>query len=437
METESDNFLSALSGNADLNNAFTAEDSLFIQNKLWELLGSRVENFTMGDSGSVRVETARELLMSICYVVGLNFESGMPLNTVRARLINEDLNELFKAGLEKVKSKISAGEALLEKAVVSSPAVEIDAYKQTLKEIGSFFKRYHYHHFAHEIPCMIDYPLAHPVSETLLGIDYICDYLRRVIIENDFCGRFNAAAASLLLKSVCPDYKENLLNMYETIAFSAIALTLINGDIHSLDITERGREKLFQLLCACREDEMPLKLEAASTALCADLDISDPDAKEYLRETAAALHARLKAVSQLKQIDVIFPPPYRERTAEKSSATYIDSAPMDDEKLRALIDEITSCRHVTDKIALLKQSAKSLSDFVEILNICFWDDERIALYKTLDKAEIELLLFYVSRKQKRHPEWKSETGWENCLFDFTKKHRTRQARPDDAGETGV
>lgn len=432
MEGESDIFLSVLSGDADLNGALTAEDSMVIQNKLWELLGRRVENFTMGDSGSVRVETARELLTSICYTIGLNFESGAPLHTVRARLIDEDLNELFKAGLEKIKSKVITGEALLEKAVVSSPAVEIDAYRQTMKEIGLFFKRYHYHHFAHEIPCMIDYPLAHPVSETLLGIDYICCYLRRIIIENDFCGKFDAAAVIVLLKSVCPDYKENLLNIYDTVAFSAIARALINGDIWSLDITERGREKLFQLLCVCREDEMRSKLESASAALCADLDISDPDAKEYLRETAAALHARLKAVSELKQLDVIFPPPYRERTATKRTARYIDSAPMDDEKLRALIDEISSCRYVTDKIALLKQNAKSLRDYVEILNICFWDDERTALIKTLDAAEIELLLLYIRRKRKRHPEWKSETGWENCLTDFAEKAiRERQARPDD------
>lgn len=432
MEAENDNFLSVLSGNSDIS-SLTDEDSLSIQNKLWELLGKRVENFTMGDSSSVRVETARELLTSICYTIGLNFESGVPLNTVRARLTDEDLNELLKTGVEKVKLKVSAGEALLKKAVVSAPAVEIDAYRQTLTEIGSFFKRYHYHHFAHEIPCIIDYPLAHPVSETLLGVDYICAYLRCVIIENDFCGRFDVSAVVLLLKSVCPDYKENLLNIYETAAFSAIALALINGDIHSLEIKESDREKLYQSICTYQEDEMRSKLETAVSALCADLDISDPDAKEYLRETAAALYARLKAVSELKQLEVIFPPPYVERAVKNTAVTYIDSAPMDDEKLRVLIDEITSCRYVTDKITLLKQNAKSLRDYVEILNICFWDDECDALYQTLDEAEIELLLRYIRQKQKRRPEWRSETGWEKGLIE--KSRRLRQAHPDNPGET--
>lgn len=43
------------------------EDRELIKLKFWILLGKRIERYTMGDSSSVPVEIAEELLKSICF----------------------------------------------------------------------------------------------------------------------------------------------------------------------------------------------------------------------------------------------------------------------------------------------------------------------------------------------------------------------------------
>jgi hypothetical protein len=93
---------------------------------------------------------------------------------------------------------------------------------------------------------------------------------------------------------------------------------------------------------------------------------------------------------------------------------------MADEKLRALIDEIASCRHVSDKVAMVRQNVKSMRDLLEILNVCFWGDECAALFKALDGAERALLKEQIRARKKRDPDWKPESGWEERFFDYTK-----------------
>ena len=70
------------------------------------------------------------------------------------------------------------------------PLIRNVALRDTLENIGEFFKRYDYRSMAHEIPCSIDYPLCHQVEESTPGIDYIEEYLSRLLIEIEFLGRF-------------------------------------------------------------------------------------------------------------------------------------------------------------------------------------------------------------------------------------------------------
>ncbi len=422
------NFLSVLSQH-NLVNLMTPAEALKIQAKLWDILAKRAESYTMGGSSSVRVETAQELLKSAGFVIrhGMNaiderhgVDGETAPETVKARLLAEEYDTLFKAGLNAIELLVKEGEALLETVVSTATAVENTAYHDTIKEIGVFFKRYHYHHFAHEIPCVIDYPLAQPVDEALLGIDYINDYLRRLIIENTFCSRFEAESIGLLLRSISPDYKHNLLNFYESVAANAIALTLCKGVVDALDITQNDTEKLIALFSPWQEKRWASELQAASSALCSALDITDSAAINYLTKTISDIRPRLQQGVETKQLHVVFPSLYRESEGKKPAVTYIDGALMDSEKLRGLIDEISACRYVADKIIIVKQNVHSMRDYFEILNICFWDEECIALFDSLSSEELKHLRLALKQKQSKSPEWTSETGWENYLIDYVK-----------------
>ena len=428
MAENEENFLSALSAQ-NIESLLTPAETMNIQSKLWAILTSRVESYTMGGSSSVRSETAQELLKSAGFVIGHGLRQGLDSGVgddagpefVRAHLLKDDFDTLFVAGLEAIRLQVAAGEELLRRAESTASDIDNLAYRETFRELGIFFKRYHYHHFAHEIPCTLNYPLAHPVDEALLGIDYINEYLRRLLIENDLVGRFDAEPVTRLLKAVSPYFREDLLSLYETVATSALALTLLGGDVRALDITDRDRQQLTTLIGAWTEDVAALKLRAVSSGLCSILELGDDTARDYLAETASALYVRLKPALQTGQLEHIFPPLFVEKEARRPDDTYIDGALMDDEQLRALIDTITSCREVSDKLALVRRHVFSLRDLSEVLSICFWGEEQEALFDTLGPEELEQLRLFTARRRSNFPDWHSETGWEEKIKEYRRK----------------
>jgi hypothetical protein len=411
-----ESFLSVL-GQQNIESLLTPQEALKIRGKLWDLLAGRAESYTMGGSSSVRIETAQELLRSAGFVLRHALGEAEP-SVIKDLLLNGAYDDLFRSGLNKLEACVAEGEALLQKALATATAVENAAYRGTLKELGVFFKRYHIHHFAHEIPCMLDYPLARPVDEALLGIDYIADYLRRLLLENDFLSRFDPQAVTLLLRSVTPDYKETLLNIYETVAANALAQTLLGGDVLSLDVTSRDRSRLLSLMGAWNDDIATIKLRAASSGLCAILNISDPAAADYLALTAEELYIRIRPVLPFRRLERVFPSLYREPEQKAPAITYIDGALMDDEKLRDLIDALTSCAEISEKLALAHRHTASLRDWAEILGICFWGEELRAVFDSFGHEELDLLNRFVREKRRKYPEWISETGWEDALTEY-------------------
>jgi len=215
-----------------------------VQIKLWEFLDRQVRSYTMGDSSSVRIETAQELFTSVCYVLEINLGNPSTLKSI----LDWDLDCRFAEGIKAIEQKIQTTQRLWQAACLSAQRIENISLRTTLKSIGSFPKRYFYRDFAHEISCDIDYQLCHPVSEALLGVDYIIEYLRRILIEQDFLRRFDPALCIRLLDAYCPDYKGLLINLYEPIATNAIGLALIDSDTLKLDISSQEQERIAAIL---------------------------------------------------------------------------------------------------------------------------------------------------------------------------------------------
>lgn len=417
MDVNSGNYLSLISEYGVQQGVLTEEELKNIQGRLWILLGNRTECFTMGDSSSVPIETAQELLKSICFSINLYLKSqGGSIYLLK----NEDMEILLKLGWAKIEAEIETGKELLSKAKANALQIENISYNETLQGIGVFFKKYDYRFFAHEIPGDIDYQLCFAVNEELQGIEYINEYLYRLIIENEFCRRFDTEKIIKLLKSYCIDYKELLINIYEPIVTNAIGLSLIDGDVASLDINDFDRNRLICLFCSWPKEEAQEKLILASEKLCNLLKISDSAEKEYIKAAAENLLPRIEAVLPTNQLDGIFLSFSKLEQTNESEIQFVDGNMMDDEELRKLIDEINSCRYITDKIFIFKQQIHSLRDCIEILNTCFWDNECIELYNALDKTELAVLLKYIIEKKNESPDWCSETGWEKQLIKYIK-----------------
>ncbi|MFB0920871.1 MAG: DUF6179 domain-containing protein [Oscillospiraceae bacterium] len=275
-----------------LSEPLTEEDETIIQTKLWKLLARRTELYTMGDSSSVRIEIAQELLQSINFLLELYLKKS---GNSKKSFVNSDLEELLRQGQAVCEEKIELGKLLYSKACLTAPEIESISYRDTLTEIGGFFKHYDYRFFAHRIPCDIDYQLCNPVKESMEGIEYINDYLGRIIIENDFVRRFERNRVERLLESYFPDYRGLLINLYAPVAANAVGLTLLHEDISRLNVKASDDARLVKLFYGLSATPAKKALNEAALRVCGELNISDASSVRYLRKAAEELFPRIDA----------------------------------------------------------------------------------------------------------------------------------------------
>jgi len=280
----------------------TDADIMAAQIKLWEFLGRRVHSYTTGDSSSVRIETAQELLNSACYVLGIDLGNPSALKAI----LDWDLDRRFEDIIKIIEGEIQTAKRLWQAACLSVPQIENISLSTTLHSIGSFPKRYHYRYFAHVIPCDIDYQLCHPVSEALLGVDYIIEYLHHILIEQDFLCRFDPALCIRLLDAYCPDYKGQLINLFEPIATNAIGLAFIGSDTLKLDVSSQECERIAVILKPMPKGQVINVLQSAAYFVCSTLEIHQPATRQYLRRMAEGLSLRIHAALSAGNLDGVF-----------------------------------------------------------------------------------------------------------------------------------
>lgn len=278
-------------------------NNLALQMKLWDFLGKRVSRYTMGDSSSVPSEIAQELLSSICFTLSIDL-NGSPESL--KWILDADLDQKLNDEIEILGKKTKFGKRLWQRACLSLSSIQNISLHDTLKSIGGFFNRYDYYYFAHSIPCDIDYQLCHPVPDRLLGIDYISEYLRRIIIENELLNCFSLVESVPLLDAYCPDYEGLLINLYEPLGINAIGLSLIGGDILSLNISDFDRKAISELLSPLSDLQSIEMLKSAASHACDTLGIKNPLARRYLRKLAETVSSRINAALGSGSLEGVF-----------------------------------------------------------------------------------------------------------------------------------
>lgn len=285
---------------------YTAEKIDNLNAELLQLLSVRTQRYTMGESSSVTVEVANELLKSICFTLELACQAkGLDLYALPE---NTSLSALFLAGQAEIEKRVLEGKKLLSQALRLLEMVEDPIFHETVLEIKQFFRRYDTAFFAHDIPCGIDYLLDTPVSEHLQGIEYITAYLTQLLEEGETVPRLR------------------------------------------------------------RQEE--LRLEAA-----------------------------LKAEEDFQ---------------------HTDGSTIEDEHLRTVLEEINASQNSLEKAAIIIREVHSLRDMVELLDVCFWGEEAVAVFEQLNTPELALLYRFA---QKRIKEKRSPTQWEQALYGYLTEKR--------------
>ena len=402
------NFYLELLNNSNLAN-ISNEEKEMMQIKLWTLLGKVTERYTMGDSSSVPVEIAEELLKSITFL--LNKETKNPQSIVKL-FESESLESAWNHSWTTIEKDIAKGKELLEEVIKTSTGIENISYEDTVVEIGRGLKVYDYRFFAHEIHCSIDYQLSNAVSEDLQGIDFINEYLTRLLFENKFCNNFEKEKIIGILNSYCKDYKGLLINIFEPVLTNVIGLDLVEADIFELEMKSYEREVLLYTFKNMTIKEIEEELIKAANNVCNKLKIVNNFEVNYVKMTALNLLPRIEEGIKNNNLANIFLSYKIEE--DKLEDIFVDNKSMDDERLRKLIDEIRVCRFTSDKITIIHNEVKSLEDLVEILNNCIWEDEVEELVNSLSKEEIEALKYYLNNKLNDNI---SNTGWEQKFIE--------------------
>lgn len=185
-----------------------------VQDGLMRLFVKQCRLYTCGGSSSITQLEAEELLESIRFVLRID---DLDDPATLARLASDDMDALFRQGLDDINRKVNETMELWQQVCITMPPIKNIALRDTLASIGQFRKVYDTYFTAFAVPVSIDYPLHDPVPETLKGVDYVHEWLKRCLAEAQYLAQFDTKECIAILKRSCPDYKGLLINLYEPV----------------------------------------------------------------------------------------------------------------------------------------------------------------------------------------------------------------------------
>ncbi len=386
----------------------------FTLEELLPLLQKRVRKYTSNDSTSVPYETAREILSSILYCIAAY---DRHLQSTGHALSTEDVPAAeicFQQGLALEKEKLKSAKILLARLQKHRLPIPMGAYQDTLmKGIPEFFPFYDVDYKASLDGGTIDYPLLVPQAPDLSGIDLIYDYLKHLQAEETFLGCFSLRAVRTLLRNYAADYQQLLLNICSLVFPVSLSCVLLNLPVHNLVLTQEDVNHLQTRLNSIDPKAMKLKLQDSLQTLFQILNLSDPLTQSYLSEALPSLFRDMRCYARENRLRILLPTAGSYSPAA-SSDNYKDGRKMDDRKLRALIEEMQTCRYLEDKLQIVKTQVGSLSDLKELLKECFWEDEYPSVFALLSDAEKEYLRQDILQRQADNA---SSDSWEQAFLD--------------------
>ena len=258
-----------------------------ITEALYSLLSAQCKSFTGGQSSSLSVETVEALLSSICFSLSC-FANKYGQNA----LLEIPPEKALEGARDILKKRIQLCKTLYLTLLRLPFQPDNVSYRDTVNGMENFFKKYDYYFFADQIPCDIDYQLCLPVSESLWGVEFLTEYIKRLICEGRFCGAFQRYEITALLANFGSRNHELLINVFTPVLSNALGRVLLGNDISTLEVTPDGIEKLFSMFAGLKYEEALPIVDKASKLLCSRVGFSGYNA-EYVTESARTLIPRI------------------------------------------------------------------------------------------------------------------------------------------------
>lgn len=263
----------------------TDSDAAAVRSACLSLLAQNAETLLGAESGSVRIETATELLTSIFFVIGTALHAYPTENDAITALRTVPTAQLYADGQRRIRQKLQTARLLhyrLRQHLFVTPNV---FYRATaIDAIDGFFKLYRPELFAHERHITADYPTFFGLPP-LFGIAFIEQYQKDIAYENRFCRSFAPSCVDTLLRKQQPRYAQTVMNLFSPVLTAAIGCVLTAQPIRQLQYDRAALSARLALLPA---DAVKSMYADAARRLCCVLDCSE-GLSRYIQKAAAQL----------------------------------------------------------------------------------------------------------------------------------------------------
>ncbi len=375
-----------------------------IQLSLVELLAKEIDRYTNGESSSVPIEKAQDILRSISYCLGVYLKTIPDMQEKIGELAHKDIKAMFYSGMDRITLLKNEAKEVLDWVQNNYIKVNHIALEDTIYVgIPEFFHDYNTEYAADEMAGSIDYQLLHSV-EGLIGVEYIQEYLKRLKMENMFLLKFSKYDISGLMKAFHKDCEHMLVNLYELVLTNALGCVISGMEPNKLIMNSKDVTWLTKRLSNQTMEERKEELIKAFDKLVEMYHIPS-ETINYTKPWLHDLRLRIEKNLENDTLDKIF---ISYSVQQEDIGILVSETVMEDEDLRNLIVELREINSVSLKLNRVRESVHSMEDWSELVNECFYGEELQELMSLLTNQEKKILMKLL----------KEEAGMED-LADYT------------------
>lgn len=367
-----------------------------LQMECIKFLAYKSERYNSGDSSSIRVEVAENIMKSNLYTIGLYLKSLPDGDCAVSELKTGKIPEMYQKGRDLINERLRTAKTIYRLVRKNRIATPNYTYNATLSAdgIGSFFKLYNPDYEARETPASIDYQLCNPV-DNLVGIEFIQKYLENLYLENEFCRYFAAEDIHHLLSGYDVGYKDLLINIFQQVLTGAIGCSLVKRSVVKLDVSRGDIQCLYNKLSEYNEDLLASEIRKAAGKVLEELDAVNPAVRRYVAKSLTGIIANITFAVKMDTLDKIFVA--KVNPDLKPRIRFLSGTKMDNEDYRKFIGELSECRYLSDKLELIKEKIRSFGDMEDMLfDAQLSKEEIISVFGILGDIELAALI-------RRHP----------------------------------
>lgn len=354
------------------------------------LLAKKTEQFNSGDSSSIRIEKAQDILTSIMFTIGVALKAYPSPDDAVSAVQSIGVESIYTEGRKRI--GILVDQTRKQQLLLVSHLLQTknDFYSATIVDgINGFFKLYDADFAAQEIHITADYPVYNK-TKRLLGIEFIMQYLKQLYFENMFCTHFFHDDIHHLLCGYDERYENLLMNIYEPVLASALGCILADTPKNLLKITPEIQALLYHHFTGKDHVQIEKILHNALSKLEKTLSFSD-SLISYVKQSLCSLATAIENGIKTGNLERIFIVPKYLEDNPKLLISYGEK--MDDEQYRKLLTEFMNIESLTDKISIMKNQINSLADLEDLLlDAELSTDEIVIILKNLSPSEIVALM---------------------------------------------